>query len=510
MPNLLGRLQTFLFGAAIGRASSDAVTPVLEPVKQHAWFKNQNKVLDPATAAELVAKRFISETEGQFDANRAGIADNRFSALVALAQTYPELADLVKLSNRQILNPTEVKAVLARHAIPEVYVQPLIDLFANLLSPAEVAAAVQQGHLANPNILPDVSASVPAVGGQVEATAPDGGAPSTVPLTQLNIPPVDEAAGSGVNFERLQVIANLAGLPPGSAELLTMWNRNLIDEDSVDAGLREGHLKTKWSQAYKRMRWNVLGAAEYANLHIRGWIDQNEMYEGGKLTGHTKDQMDKLYLNRGRPMAPVQAFTAWARGAPHPEGLGYPTRTGTFDEEDFLRALKQSDVRTEYGPVLWHQRYAYPALFQLGRLAQAGAIHEDRVRVILKYERYEPQDIDSLADFWYRGTASANPDATREKLAVSQAIASLKKAYLVEKQDSAQVLTGLEQLGVTTASAGRILETWTVERGWTEKLLTPSQIKKAYSAGDLTIDQATQELENRGYSPGDANLLLTT
>jgi hypothetical protein len=56
MAHFLGRLQTFLFGAAIGRAASDAVTPVLEPVKQQAWKDNQNKVLDPGTAAEAVAQ----------------------------------------------------------------------------------------------------------------------------------------------------------------------------------------------------------------------------------------------------------------------------------------------------------------------------------------------------------------------------------------------------------------------------------------------------------------------
>src|SRR5207248_2049626 len=105
-----------------------------------------------------------------------------------------------------------------------------------------------------------------------------------------------------------------------------------------------------------------------------------EMYKGGALTGHTPEQMDLMYKNRGRPLAPVQAFTAWARKAPHPKIPGEPDRPGTFDFTDFEEAIRRSDVQTWYAPVLWHDRFAYPPLFQLGRLAQAGAIKEPRVR----------------------------------------------------------------------------------------------------------------------------------
>lgn len=471
MANFLGRLQTFLFGAAIGRAASDAVTPVLEPVRQHAWFKNQNKVLDPGTAAELVAKRFITLDEGEFDSERSGVGDNRFQALVELAQTYPGLSELDRLSNRAILTNDEVKVVLARHGIPDTYTQAFIDLFQDLLSVADVAAGVQQGHLPNESrlypgetILPDVSAAVTVAGGAVTPVAPDGQPPSEVPLTQIDIDPGVEAAGQGYNLDRLKVRANLSGLPPGPAELLTMWNRNEITEEAVDAGLREGHLKTKWSGAFKRMRWAVLGAAEYAGLHLRGWITEEEMFLGGALTGHTKDQMTKLYLNRGRPMAPVQAYTAWARNAPGPVGPGYDRPPHNFDEEDFLRALQQSDVRTEYGPILWHNRFAYPPLFQLGRLAQAGAIPEDRVRTILKYERYEPQDIDHLVAFWYGGTvAAAKPNPWIAK-AENQWWTAAHKAFV--KSGVLRDVIEPEMLLLVPDQADRdaIFQWWTDER----------------------------------------------
>jgi hypothetical protein len=513
--NFLGRLQTFLFGAAIGRAASDAITPVLEPVRQSAWEQNQLRVLDPTTAAELVAKRFITEAEGQGEAAKSGYAVNRFGALTRLAQTYPGLADVDKMSNRRIISPEQVAEILARHGVADEFTQAFVDLFQDLLSPAEVAAAVQQGHLPNETIndpgvgiLPNVDPAVTPAQGAVTPVAPDQQPPSTVPLTQVDIDPGVEAAGAGIDLKRLEVLANLAGLPPGADTVLQMWNRNLIDEATVDAGIREGHLKTKWSAAFKRMRWSVLGAAEYASAHLRGWITQDEMYKGGALTGHTTDQMDLLYLNRGRPLAPVQAFTAWARAAPHPVGEGYTERPGTFDQEDFQRAIQQSDVRTEYGPILWHNRFAYPPLFQLGRLATAGAITEARVREILTFERYEPQDIDALVKFWY-GAGKTATTATRAKSAQTQAITALKKSFMNGSQTPETAKALLEALGVDDTEAGHVLAYWQEELTLVEKRLTPAQIKKAYSENLKTRDDAIAELVAQHFSVADANTFLT-
>lgn len=496
-----------LFGSAIGAAASDAIRPVLEPVRQQAWIQNPHKVLDPGTAGEAAARRILSHTDAANEAARNGIGPDRLDALVALSQTFPGLADLDKLQNRQLVGGGAIKDAMRRHGYPESWIDPLVALFQDLVSPADVAAGVQQGHLANPGILPDVSAAVTPAQGAVKPVAPDQQPPSSVPLTELSLDPLKEAAGSGIDEERLKLLANLAGLPPGAAEVLTMWNRGLIDEATVDAGLREGHLKTKWSAAFKRLRWNVLGAAEYASAHLRGWIDQDAMYKGGALTGHTTDQMDLLYLNRGRPMAPVQAYTAWARKAPHPTGQGYVDRPGTFDEEDFLRAIRQSDVRTEYGPLLWHNRYAYPPLFQLGRLAQAGALERERVKTILEYERYEEQDITALLDFWYSTGTKTTAD-TRPKLAQSQAIAALKREFLQERIDGNGAHDALIGLDVDEATAGAILNYWGQELSFTTKKLTPSQIKKAYGSNLLTRDQAVAALEEQGYTPTDATTLL--
>jgi hypothetical protein len=124
MAHFLGRLQTFLFGAAIGRAASDAVTPVLEPVKQQAWLDNQNKVLDPGTAAEAVAQGAIRLSEAQHDANRSGLSNNRFGVLWRLAQHVPGVSEARTMRRRtqadgtgRLITPEQLHHVYAKAQI---------------------------------------------------------------------------------------------------------------------------------------------------------------------------------------------------------------------------------------------------------------------------------------------------------------------------------------------------------------------------------------------------------
>lgn len=514
--SILNRLQSILFGGAIGAAAGDAMRPVLEPVKQKAWTENQVKVLDPTTAAELAAKNIIPPDEAVDEAARSGISGNRLGALEALAATYPGFADLDHLSNRKLIDEGKVRLALARHAVPEDWHDAMVALFNDLLSVADVAAGVQQGHLPNDDILPEPSAAVTPAQGYVTPPAPDGRPPSEVPLTQIDIDPVQEAAGSGIDLPRLKVLANLAGLPPGSAELLAMWNRNLISEDTVDAGLREGHLKTKWTAAWKRMRWAVLPATEYASAFIRGWVTEDEMNKGGALTGHTTDQMQLLWQNRGRPIAPVQAFTAIARGAPAPRELGTPDTGAKFSWDDFSDAIRRSDVQTRYIATLEGIFHAYPPLFQLGRLAQANALPEDRVRTILKYERYEQQDIDALVDFWYRGPSSTSATSPTTK-AQGQVWTSLHRSYVNGMTGASSARATLDGIGITGTEQADVLKAWDTERAMVRRQLTPSQIRKAVqdklpnidTGATWTVQDAVGALQDRGYSLNDAQTFLS-
>ncbi len=153
----------------------------------------------------------------------------------------------------------------------------------------------------------------------------------------------------------------------GVGEMQTARNRGLVDDATFAQAIREGHTKTKYTGLADALRHPVLSAVQYSTLFLKGWIDKGARDKGGALTGYTTEQMDLLYLAQGRPAAPGQMATAACRGIDGPKGR-------PVDREQFLDAIKQSDIRPEYGPMLWDTRFLYPPLFQISRLVAAGDI----------------------------------------------------------------------------------------------------------------------------------------
>jgi hypothetical protein len=265
-------------------------------------------------------------------------------------------------------------------------------------------------------------------------------------------------------------------------------------------------MKTKWAHAFKRMRWHVLSAPEYAGLWLRGWITKQQAIRGGALTGATPEQMDLLYKNRGRPMAPVQAFTAWARKAPHPVGEGIPDRPGTFDFQDFKRAIQQSDIRTEYVEPLWAIRYAYPSLFIVNRLVLAGAIQAATAKDWLQKQRMAPEVITALEAYWgSQGVGTAGPYVGR---AQTQLWGTVHRTFVARETNVTQARGAMSSLGIPKADQDVILQLWQNERDLVRKQLTPAQLKKAFNKAarneatgqPWTLDETLAALVAQGYS----------
>lgn len=466
------RLQSLVFGGAIGAAFSRAMEAVLEPVRQKAWEKNPVRILSPSTLAELAAKGFAELTALDDEASRNGYDANRLEALYALAQAYPGLPDLAKLTNRGKLTPEQVQRVFARHGFGAEWVNPLAALFNELLSPIEVANGIQQGHLPNEGVLPDPGPPIAEPAGYVTPTAPDGAPPTDVPLTQIDLASIAEAAGGGVDLPRLQVLANLSGLPPPQGELRDMLNRGIITEEAFVAGIREGHTKTKWIRAVERLRWAVIPAREYAEAWLRAWVTEDEAKAGGALTGYTAAQMDLLYRNRGRTATPRQLWLGAARKVVAPDYPDNPANGRLTGFEDHELAIARSNIRPEYAPLLWAIRYNYPPLFQLNNLVKAGAVNPETAALWAGYNLEAPEVVDALSIYWkanYPGPPGASSSTSAPSEVKSQRtklLTTIHNSYVAGAADVEQVQLALAPLGYPQSTIDGILEVWDQEKAF--------------------------------------------
>jgi hypothetical protein len=452
----------YVLGYALGTAAGPSLEPFVQDLANIGWEANQVYPLDAEVAAAIVAEDVKLHDWGAGEAAQHGVNGERFDALLGEALNAPGIGQLFEAWRRALIDDATFEHGLRKAKLEPRWDAPLKALRDRLLSLEELANARQQGF--------------------IDAARQRS-----------------EAALQGIDTERADIQFELSGLPLGVSMMQEALNRGLVDRATFDQAIREGHTKTKYTDLAAALKQPILHATDYANLHLKGWISEAEMNVGGALSGYTSEQMHLLYLERGRPAAPGQLYTAAARGIDGQQGR-------PMDEPQFLEAIKQSDIRPEYGPMLWAIRYAYPPLFQISRLVQGGAIDAATAIEWARKDRYAPEVVDALGEYW-RGGATATTD-THVGKAEAQLWTALHRSYVNGESDEAVATDNMGALTIPAAAQTQVLAFWNRERDLVRRQLTPAQIKKAYKLTTFTHDEAVGRLVAMGYSLADANTYL--
>ncbi len=164
--------------------------------------------------------------------------------------------------------------------------------------------------------------------------------------------------------------------------------------------------------------------------------------------------------------------------------------------------------------MLWDARFLYPPLFQITRLVQAGAIDAATAKDWAEKDRYPPEVVNALHDYWTQPTGSTADSHIGR--AQTQLWSTLHRSYLAGDTDAATVTVKLPEAGVSAAAIPTVLATWDHEREVIRQRLTPAQVKKAWAkavpnpltSAPWTRDEALAELLSRGWSSQDANTFL--
>jgi len=501
------RLTSGIAGFGIGAATADAVTPELEPLKQTAWRNSPHRVLGEGTAAALRARQTVAGAEGidlqgvnlADDAARQGIGHNRFDLLTELARREPDVGSLIQLRRRGIatgdkegISTHEFRRLLRRSGYEVETIDAIVELLQDRLEPPVVALAIVRGILHDPGFLP---VGPPTKPGKVKA----------FPVSGLDA--LDEAQANGMSRDRLFVQTAIAGRPMGPEAAAAAVFRDIIEPQDYQRAIAEGDVRNEWAQAIFETARQIPSVADYVNARIRGWITEAEMNAGTARHGMSPADTHLLYLRTGRPAAPGQMATAAARGIHGPDGT-------PMDRKQFLKGIAESDIRPEWGPMLWESRFLYPPLFQLTRLVQAGAIDADTAREWAVKDRYPPEVVTALHAYWTAPSA-AKADTHLGK-AQTQLWTTTHRSYLSGESDDATATAALQAAGVTAATAPAVLALWQHERDLVRKQLTPAQVKKAWAkvvrneatGAAWTRDDAIAELIQRGYTHADATTYL--
>ena len=430
-----------MVGIGVGTAASAAIEPIVEPGRQQAWGAAPNRVLTPALYAALVAQGALDLGVGQGLSRREGFNEDQFNRLVHLALRAPPYSEAQDLRRRNKITPDQLRHSFAKAQIEEQYWDALADLVDDRLSAQAVALGIIRSMIADPGFFP------------VQLDTSGGVIPS---YKVSDIDPLTEAAASGFNKERLRVMVGSIGRPPGPNEGARALFRGLIERPDFNRLILEGDTRPEWAQTFLDVSREILTAGQYAELELRGFLDQKQRRAETDKHGMAHEDSDLLVDLLGRSISVHQVTTGLARGGK------YPGKYANVPEP-YKSAIQRSNIREEWSELDYANRYSYPSAFVLRSLVQEGDYTQAQAEQILLELGWKPELAKLTAEKWAALAGGTSTDPWVKK-AESQLWTATHKAYKGNAIDETVARTAFQAIGIDAAAQDQIIALWDAEK----------------------------------------------
>ena len=353
-----------------------------------------------------------------------------------------------------------------------------------------------------------------------------------------------EARLAGVNPDRFDVLALLAGNAPDPTSLAVALRRGLIDHDRYTLGIAQGRLRNEWAELVRQLSVQQPSPTAMLEAELEGQLSHAEALQRYTALGGDPDYYQIMFNTQGQAPTPSQALELANRGIIPWQGTG---PDATSYEQAFLEGpwrnkwLKPFQALGAYLPPprtvtamykegsLTHDQAA-TLLAQQGLaadlvtaylisaanqktattkdLAQSTilAMYHDRIILAPEAQKY----LENLGyDAQEAGYIIAVADAQLSQRFLSAAINRAHSRYVAWKIDKSTAVKALTDLGVPASGQSDLLALWDIERTANTAVLTPAQIAKAWHVGVLDQPSASTMLQEHGYSAHDAWLYLS-
>lgn len=560
-----GVIEQLLLWNVVGQVVSTMMSPAFTALQQDSLKSHPDMVIAPEVAARAVVQTFMDKAAAEAEAAKSGINASRFDILLELAQVRITPADLAEAVLRSYVTHSDGEARAARQGIDAGEFKTLTLLAGDGIGPQQAAEALRRKIIDERGTGPDSTSYEQAI---AESRLHNKWGPVLFDLTRalMSVPSAAEAVVrgflahdhgaavaklNGVSEADFAILVNLAGDAPSPTQLAEALRRGVIPRDSGSAekpgfvqGIQQGRLADKWVpmiEALSRLWPTPTDALEARLVGQVSTEESKRLYErfGGDLT-----YWQLLFDTRGEAPSPLELGVLANRGDIPWDGKG-PTVTSF--EQGFNEGRWRNKWIDAYRKLA---RYRVPESTATMFLAH-GVIDDHEAADLLRKNGMDDRTIrmyldeahlESYSD--YRGAtvqmvlqayhdqlitaAQALPilegfhvtpsaarfmldfeDAQRAFAAVQNAISRIRTLYAARKITIQTARNALDEVGVDSASVADIIKSWQVENSISVKVLTEAQIADAWAIGLLTDKEAFTELENIGYTPFDAWVVLS-
>jgi hypothetical protein len=405
-------------GALFYPLVSATMTGAAQAVQQQSLRAHPNTPLSPAEIALGAVRHTLGTINADDEALKSGIDSDRMRVIELNTGDSPAIGDLLLLYRRGLIplddpdpNVLTLTKGLRQSRVRDEWQSAIIELQYAPPSAGEVITGALKGHL-------DDFAAIHK-------------------LSQAGIDPD--------NYEWLRASA---GRPPGTQEMLHLWNRNAVKESDVDDAVRQSDINDHYLPFVKELRWYVPPVRSIMAMLRSGAIDDT------KATA--------LFTENGVRAADIPGYLAEAH----------------HGRTQAVKQLSQS---------------------QLVRMYVDGILDHATVATRLVGLGYQLADADLLLQL---------ADDTRHERYVNALIAQMHSRYVAHKATDTDVQTALGAAGVASATITELLRLWALARGATVHQPTPAQVVHAYRAEYISAASCRRLLLAAGVQADDIGITV--
>jgi hypothetical protein len=427
---------------AAGLATAPTLAPVVRAIENETWQLHPDHPVSAGDAAEIVAENVEQEDWGATQAASQGINGDAFRALVGAVLNAPGFAQLLTLYRRGEIDQAGLEHGFRKARLETQWDGPLEALKDDRLDPAVIALGVVRGLIASPITLPK---GPPTATGKVPA------------FPQFNVDAEAEAAASGIDLDRLSVLIGNTGRPAPVGEAARAAFRNIIDRVDFDRAISEGDVRNEWGDALFEVARQILTAHDWVELHLRGYVSEDEMYAGCALHGMSQADAFRLYQVSGRPLTVKQITTGLARG-------------GTFEPlpgeitDPFEASVHEANIRPSFYSLAIANRYTLPSDFVIRALLKDGVITAAHGEQLLLQSGRPPDLAKIIADHYATATATTPATDKHVNSAQTALLTTIRRRYVDGAITEPQAAAALAKTGLADTTQTGLLATWTQER----------------------------------------------
>jgi len=296
-------------------------------------------------------------------------------------------------------------------------------------------------------------------------------------------------------------------------EVMTAELRDIPVSWGYDMHLRRSGFDADDVEALRRLRQLIPGPSDLVRMGVRE-VFTPEIAERFGQFQDVPPQFGDWMARQG--YTPEWARNFWAAHWDLPSaGQGFEMlHRGIISQEELALLLRALDVMPFWRDKLTQISYNPLTRVDVRRMFKAGVIQRDKVLQVYRALGLSPEDAEIMTT-WVVKEFAPGKDVLGSSLA-NLTIATLKSAYARRLIMRDQAVESLIEQDYSADEADLIVSTW--EYDWTIdpssrgdvnlKAVSRSIIEDAYEAGLVDFNAAVAELQEQGFTPEDASLLL--